>query len=128
MKIFVTGGAGYIGSICAEEMLNRGHEVAVLDNLTEGHRAAVDPRAVFFEADLSDREAVTRAASVGFDQVVIRPALPVDLRGTAAARAAVKFLTDGGASATWQQYVAADPDGRQLVGHELRIEWGGARL
>ena len=61
MKIFVTGGAGYIGSICVEEMLGRGHEVAVLDNLTEGHGAAVDPRAVFFKADLADREAVTRA-------------------------------------------------------------------
>lgn len=61
MKIFVTGGAGYIGSICVEEMLNRGNEVAVLDNLTEGHRAAVDPRAVFYHADLGDREAVTLA-------------------------------------------------------------------
>ena len=61
MKIFVTGGAGYIGSICVEEMLNRGHEVAVLDNLTEGHRAAVDPRATYYQADLSDREAVARA-------------------------------------------------------------------
>jgi len=61
VKIFVTGGAGYIGSICVEEMLNRGNEVAVFDNLTEGHRAAVDPRAAFFRADLSDREAITRA-------------------------------------------------------------------
>ncbi len=61
MKIFVTGGAGYIGSICVEEMLNRGHEVAVFDNLTEGHRAAVDPRAAFYEADLADRDAVERA-------------------------------------------------------------------
>lgn len=61
MKIFVAGGAGYIGSICVEEMLNRGHSVAVLDNLTEGHRAAVDPRAIFYQADLSDREAVARA-------------------------------------------------------------------
>ena len=61
MRIFVTGGAGYIGSICVEEMLNRGHEVAVLDNLTEGHRAAVDPRATYYQADLSDREAVARA-------------------------------------------------------------------
>jgi len=61
VKIFVTGGAGYIGSICVEEMLGRGHQVAVLDNLTEGHRSAVDPRATFFRADLSDREAVTRA-------------------------------------------------------------------
>jgi len=61
VKIFVTGGAGYIGSICVEEMLNRGHEVAVFDNLTEGHRAAVDPRAAFYQADLADREAITRA-------------------------------------------------------------------
>jgi len=61
MKIFVTGGAGYIGSICVEEMLNRGHEVAVFDNLTEGHRAAIDGRAAFFHADLGDREAVARA-------------------------------------------------------------------
>lgn len=58
MKILVTGGAGYIGSICVEEMLNRGHEIAVLDNLTEGHRAAVDPRATFYRADLGDRVAV----------------------------------------------------------------------
>ncbi|MEY4300212.1 MAG: UDP-glucose 4-epimerase GalE [Verrucomicrobiota bacterium] len=61
MKIFVTGGAGYIGSICVEQMLERGHEVAVLDNLTEGHRLAIDPRATFYEADLADREAVGRA-------------------------------------------------------------------
>lgn len=61
MKIFVTGGAGYIGSICVEEMLNRGHEVAVLDNLSEGHRLALDPRATFYEADLADRVAVSRA-------------------------------------------------------------------
>lgn len=61
MKIFVTGGAGYIGSICVEQLLDRGHTVAVFDNLTEGHRAAVDPRATFYEADLADREAVSRA-------------------------------------------------------------------
>jgi len=42
-------------------MLDRGHEVAVFDNLTEGHRAAVDPRAVFFHADLADRVAADRA-------------------------------------------------------------------
>jgi UDP-glucose 4-epimerase len=47
MKVFVTGGAGYIGSVCTEELLNAGHQVAVYDNLTEGHRSAVDPRAKF---------------------------------------------------------------------------------
>ncbi len=56
MKIFVTGGAGYIGSICVEELLNAGHVVSVFDNLSEGHRQAVDPRAEFIEGDLADRE------------------------------------------------------------------------
>ena len=47
MNVFVTGGAGYIGSICTEELLNAGHQVTVYDNLTEGHRSAVDARAKF---------------------------------------------------------------------------------
>ena len=47
MNVFVTGGAGYIGSVCTEELLNAGHAVTVYDNLTEGHRSAVDPRAKF---------------------------------------------------------------------------------
>ncbi len=47
MHVFVTGGAGYIGSICTEELLNAGHRVTVYDNLSEGHRSAVDERARF---------------------------------------------------------------------------------
>jgi len=50
MNVFVTGGAGYIGSVCTEELLNAGHQVTVYDNLTEGHRSAVDPRAKFILA------------------------------------------------------------------------------
>jgi UDP-glucose 4-epimerase len=47
MNVFVTGGAGYIGSICTEELLNAGHRVTVYDDLSEGHRSAVDSRAIF---------------------------------------------------------------------------------
>ncbi len=61
MKIFVVGGAGYIGSVCAELLLDEGHEVFVFDNLTEGHRRALDARARFIEGDLSDREKITSA-------------------------------------------------------------------
>jgi len=61
MKIFVTGGAGYIGSICVEQLLNMGHEVTVFDNLTEGHRSAIDPRARFFEGDLASAHSVALA-------------------------------------------------------------------
>jgi UDP-glucose 4-epimerase len=59
--IFVSGGAGYIGSICVEQLLDRGYEVAVFDNLSEGHRRAVDPRARFFQGDLSDRTVLRHA-------------------------------------------------------------------
>ena len=61
MKVFVTGGAGYIGSVFVETLCNAGHEVTVFDNLSEGHRGAVDPRAKFVLADLNDRNAVMAA-------------------------------------------------------------------
>ena len=61
MNVFVTGGAGYIGSICVEEMLNAGHRITVFDNLTEGHRSAVDARASFVLGDLSDQDLITRS-------------------------------------------------------------------
>src|SRR5437588_794700 len=63
MKILVVGGAGYIGSICAELLLDEAHEVAVFDNLAEGHRRAVDDRATFIEGDLSNREKIEVALS-----------------------------------------------------------------
>ena len=61
MRIFITGGAGYIGSVCTEQLLNEGHEVAIFDNLSEGHRRAVDPRATFIEGDLAHREQIETA-------------------------------------------------------------------
>src|SRR5262249_35282072 len=47
MNVFVTGGAGYIGSVCTEEVLNARHQVTVYDDLSEGPRSAVDARAQF---------------------------------------------------------------------------------
>jgi len=61
MNVFVTGGAGYIGSVCVEELLNAGHAVTVFDNLTEGHRSAVDPRAKFVLGDLADAALVKQS-------------------------------------------------------------------
>ena len=61
MNVLVTGGAGYIGSVCVEELLNAGHAVTVFDNLSEGHASAIDPRARFIKACLSDRDAVAQA-------------------------------------------------------------------
>src|SRR5208337_4033023 len=61
MNVFVTGGAGYIGSVCTEELLNAGHTVTVFDNLTEGHRSAVDPRAKFIKGCLRDSALVKQS-------------------------------------------------------------------
>jgi UDP-glucose 4-epimerase len=54
MNVLVTGGAGYIGSVVAEELIREGEQVTVLDNLYQGHRAAVHPRAKFVLGDLAD--------------------------------------------------------------------------
>jgi UDP-glucose 4-epimerase len=56
MKILVTGGAGYIGSTVAHELVKTGDEVVVFDNLSQGHRCAVPEQAVFIKGDLADRE------------------------------------------------------------------------
>lgn len=58
MNILVTGGAGYIGSIVVEELINEGDQVVVIDNLLFGHPEAVHPQAKFVQGDLADRAAV----------------------------------------------------------------------
>jgi UDP-glucose 4-epimerase len=57
-KILVTGGAGYVGSICSEALVDAGHEVIVVDNLQNGKREAVLAPARFYEVDLCDQAAV----------------------------------------------------------------------
>ena len=58
MRIFLTGGAGYIGSAAAAELLVAGHDVTVYDSLVTGHRNAVPPEARFIQADLADGQAL----------------------------------------------------------------------
>ncbi len=63
MHILVTGGAGYIGSVCVEQLLQTGHKVTVFDNLSEGHRSAVSPGAQLVIGDLQDRSAISAAVA-----------------------------------------------------------------
>jgi UDP-glucose 4-epimerase len=65
MRIFVVGGAGYVGSHCVRRLVAGGHEVTVFDNLSAGHRRAVDPGAAFVQGDLADRAALERVFSAG---------------------------------------------------------------
>ncbi|OGV69887.1 MAG: UDP-glucose 4-epimerase GalE [Lentisphaerae bacterium RIFOXYA12_FULL_48_11] len=63
MKVLVAGGAGYIGSVTTELLLNDGHEVVVFDNLERGHREAVDKRAGFRKGDLRDKDRIFKVMS-----------------------------------------------------------------
>jgi len=56
MRVLVTGGAGYIGSVITDQLINDGHDVVVYDNLSKGHAYAVAPRATLVQADLLDDE------------------------------------------------------------------------
>ncbi|MET1076023.1 MAG: UDP-glucose 4-epimerase GalE [Umezawaea sp.] len=68
MKLLVTGGAGYVGSVCAARLIESGHEVVVLDDLSTGHADAVPEGARFVEGDIN--EVIGSALAEGFDGVL----------------------------------------------------------
>ncbi len=71
MRVLVTGGAGYIGSVVADRLLRDGHSVTVLDNLSKGHREAVPAQAEFILADTGDQPAIANTFEQGrFDAVM----------------------------------------------------------
>jgi UDP-glucose 4-epimerase len=71
MRLLITGGAGYIGSIVAELAVEAGHEVVVLDDLRAGHLAAIPPACGVVEGRVGDPAALTRAFALGpFDAVI----------------------------------------------------------
>jgi UDP-glucose 4-epimerase len=71
LKVLVTGGAGYVGSVCVEELLRRGDEVVVFDNLSEGHRLSIDHRATFIQGDLLDPKSISLALNTSRPDAVM---------------------------------------------------------
>lgn len=74
MKVLVTGGAGYIGSVVSEQLVNDGHEVVVYDNLSKGHRDAVVEGARFVEGDLLDADKLRQTLNDSGTEAVIHMA------------------------------------------------------
>ena len=69
MRVVVTGGAGYIGSVVSEQLVSDGHEVVVYDNLSKGHRDAVVAGARFVQGDLHDAQKLRETLN-GIDAVI----------------------------------------------------------
>jgi UDP-glucose 4-epimerase len=59
-RILVTGGAGYVGSVCSAELMKQGHEVLVIDDLSAGHRESVPSEAEFHVMDIADTGRLSR--------------------------------------------------------------------
>jgi UDP-glucose 4-epimerase len=70
MKALVTGGAGYVGSVVAAQLLDAGHEVVVLDDLSRGHARAIPPGAGHVAVSLNDADALEEPLAAGFDAVL----------------------------------------------------------
>ncbi|MDL5156451.1 UDP-glucose 4-epimerase GalE [Actinomycetospora termitidis] len=68
MKLLVTGGAGYVGSVCTAHLLDAGHDVTVLDDLSTGHRDAVPSGAAFVQGDVA--VAASGVLAEGYDGVL----------------------------------------------------------
>src|ERR1700704_4228737 len=71
MNVFVTGGAGYIGSICTEQLLDARHSGNVYDNLTEGHRSAVDARARFILGRPEEENNILESVTVARPEAIL---------------------------------------------------------
>ena len=71
MKVLVTGGAGYIGSVVTSKLLSRGHQVFVYDNLSHGFRGAVPKKTDLIVGDIADRANLTRViTTIGIEAVM----------------------------------------------------------
>jgi len=79
MRVLVTGGAGFIGSHIADALLERGHEVVVLDDLSSGKRSNVPAKARFVEADIRSEQAADLIRRERFDAIV-HQAAQIDVR------------------------------------------------
>ncbi|MBN2448648.1 MAG: UDP-glucose 4-epimerase GalE [Phycisphaerae bacterium] len=79
MKVFVTGGAGYVGSHCVKRIVAAGHQVTVYDNLSKGHMQAVDPKAEFVRGDLADADKLGKLLRDGRYDAVMHFAAALDV-------------------------------------------------
>ncbi|QXM06675.1 SDR family oxidoreductase [Crassaminicella indica] len=79
MKVLVTGGAGFIGSHIVDKLVENGDEVIIIDNLSTGNMENINKKAVFYEADIRDKE-IDKIFEVEKPEVVIHHAAQIDIQ------------------------------------------------
>ena len=79
MNVFVTGGAGYIGSVVTEVLLDSGHDVLVFDSFETGHPGAIDPRAQLIQGDTADAAGLRTAMVEAAPDVVVHMAAYIQM-------------------------------------------------
>src|SRR3989338_480326 len=84
MKILVTGGAGFIGSHIVDSFVNEGHRVIVIDNLTSGKKEYLNSEAVFYKADIQNRDEVARIIRIEKPEVINHHAAQISVRESVA--------------------------------------------
>lgn len=80
MKILVTGGAGFIGSHIADRLIELGHDVVIVDNLSTGSKDNVNPRAAFYQVDITTKEDLEYVFKVEEPEAVIHQAAQIDVQ------------------------------------------------
>ncbi len=83
MKILVTGGAGFIGSQIADAFISSGHNVCIIDNLSTGTKENINPKAAFYEKNITDKEITGIFEKEKFD-IVSHQAAQIDVRKSVA--------------------------------------------
>lgn len=80
MKILITGGAGFIGSHIAEEYIEKGHSVAIIDNLSSGKKSQVPSEAIFYRCDIRDKKEVETIISKERPEIINHHAAQLSVR------------------------------------------------
>jgi UDP-glucose 4-epimerase len=107
MKVLVTGGAGYIGSVIAARLVAAGHAVTVYDDLSRGHRAAVPPGATLVKADIRDADSVAAALTSGGCEAIVHMAALAEVAESVAFPARYHDVNVAGTQAVLQAALRA---------------------